>query len=361
FTGNSNSLAQLVDNEIPLSQMDVPANQLSGTGTRSASNAITNSMRQFRHHKQRVNANDSNNEDDNLGNMDYLADDIDDPDVVVVGNTEVVAAVAAIAATNRARERHNLSGSYNNLFNAEYDTNISPTSPISDTSIAIDPLSVDDAQRISNQISPTAKVLLAAAAAEQQHHSNHRLAKSISQTENMYCNVPNVAVVDQENPIVNNTNDSAALHVYSNLIDERHQQQQQILPEQQQTQHIVNTTAVLPSTLLSDDLDLDDPVTASFVANVNSNSTQTRHFTKRKNNIGTEVKPAADVAELVVTNKMYTSSGHVTNDTLSPSRLRLLHDTTMIDTALDLDSLDGSSLGNNSQTCLVKTVQTKKT
>lgn len=37
----------------------------------------------------------------------------------------------------------------------------------------------------------------------------------------------------------------------------------------------------------------------------------------------------------------------------SPSRMRLLHDTTMIDTALDLDSLDGSSLGNSSQACLV--------
>lgn len=38
----------------------------------------------------------------------------------------------------------------------------------------------------------------------------------------------------------------------------------------------------------------------------------------------------------------------------SSSRLRLLQESTMIDTALDLDSLDGS-IGNNSQSCLVKT------
>lgn len=45
-----------------------------------------------------------------------------------------------------------------------------------------------------------------------------------------------------------------------------------------------------------------------------------------------------------------TSSGFIT----SSNRLRLLQESTMIDTALDLDSLDGS-IGNNSQSCLVKT------
>lgn len=44
------------------------------------------------------------------------------------------------------------------------------------------------------------------------------------------------------------------------------------------------------------------------------------------------------------------SSGFIT----SSNRLRLLQESTMIDTALDLDSLDGS-IGNNSQSCLVKT------
>lgn len=42
------------------------------------------------------------------------------------------------------------------------------------------------------------------------------------------------------------------------------------------------------------------------------------------------------------------------NILLSASRLRLLQDTTMIESALDLDSLDDSSIGNNSQAGLMK-------
>lgn len=44
------------------------------------------------------------------------------------------------------------------------------------------------------------------------------------------------------------------------------------------------------------------------------------------------------------------------NSLLSASRLRLLQDTTMIESALDLDSLDDSSLGTNSQAGLVKII-----
>ncbi|KAJ8920673.1 hypothetical protein NQ315_004812 [Exocentrus adspersus] len=44
------------------------------------------------------------------------------------------------------------------------------------------------------------------------------------------------------------------------------------------------------------------------------------------------------------------------NSLLSASRLRLLQDTTMIESALDLDSLDDSSLGTNSQAGLMKIV-----
>lgn len=42
------------------------------------------------------------------------------------------------------------------------------------------------------------------------------------------------------------------------------------------------------------------------------------------------------------------------NILLSASRLRLLQDTTMIESALDLDSLDDASIGNNSQADLMK-------
>lgn len=44
------------------------------------------------------------------------------------------------------------------------------------------------------------------------------------------------------------------------------------------------------------------------------------------------------------------------NSLMSASRLRLLQDTTMIESALDLDSLDDSSLGTNSQAGLMKVV-----
>ena len=44
------------------------------------------------------------------------------------------------------------------------------------------------------------------------------------------------------------------------------------------------------------------------------------------------------------------------NILLSASRLRLLQDTTMIESALDLDSLDDSSIGTNSQAGLMKIV-----
>ena len=39
---------------------------------------------------------------------------------------------------------------------------------------------------------------------------------------------------------------------------------------------------------------------------------------------------------------------------MSASRLRLLQDTTMIESALDLDSLEDSSVGTNSQAGLMK-------
>lgn len=44
------------------------------------------------------------------------------------------------------------------------------------------------------------------------------------------------------------------------------------------------------------------------------------------------------------------------NSLLSTSRLRLLQDTTMIESALDLDSLEDSSLGTNSQAGLMKVI-----
>ncbi|XP_017464113.1 PREDICTED: uncharacterized protein LOC108357548 [Rhagoletis zephyria] len=94
-------------------------------------------------------------------------------------------------------------------------------------------------------------------------------------------------------------------------------------------QSIKPTSAMISSALLNDDLDLDDPVSASFVAHESVDSSFTA-----SNGIGGG------------------GGGSTTLNGLN--RLRILNNTTMINTALDLDSLDGSSLGNNSQSCLVK-------
>lgn len=283
FTGNSNSLAQLVDNEIPLAQMDIGPTYSQQTATQS---------RQFRHHKQRKLSATGDLAYENQLAAAGSEDELDNPDVVVVAGTEVVAAVAAIAASSKAREmrNRNRSGSYSNLFDVDFEATV-VNSPLS--------LSTTD----NHKSSSAGAALLAAAI----NGDQHALAKSVSQTENMYSNVPQVST-------------DAALHVYSNIIDERAQQQQQQQHHQQQRQQCeqLQATTVLSSTLLSDDLDLDDPVSASFV--------------------GHHRKTAGDGAE----------------QAKSADRLRMLHDTTMIDTALDLDSLDGSSMGNNSQSCLVK-------
>lgn len=307
FTGNSNSLAQLVDNEIPLAQMDMPA-YTQQTATQ---------VRQFRHHKQRASNGGSAVAD--LAYENQLAaagseDELDNADVVVVGGNEVVAAVAAIAASSKAREmrnRNNRSGSYSNLFDVDFDASLV-------TSAAPPPpaLLVGESHKSSSAGAALLAAAINGATVDQQPRAT--LPKSVSQTENMYSNVPQVTVVSPSVP-------DAALHVYSNIIDERAQQQQQsqqLLQQQRQRQQAeqLQVNAVLSSTLLSDDLDLDDPVSASFH----------QHHSHRK------------------------SAGDGAEQAKSADRLRMLHDTTMIDTALDLDSLDGSSMGNSSQSCLVK-------
>ncbi|KAH8316740.1 hypothetical protein KR074_001575 [Drosophila pseudoananassae] len=242
--------------------MDIPAyTQQTATQARQ--------YRHHRHHKQR--------QEQSYENQLVTAsseDELDDPDVVVVGSPEVVAAVAAIASS-KAREMRNRSGSYSNLFDADFEAALVNSSA---------PVAGDGATTSNGKPSAGAALLAAAMSGK---------------TESMYINVPAPPA-------------DANLHVYSNVIDERHQQQNQ------QRDPANN---VLSSTLLCDDLDLDDPVSASFVASAH-----------------THRKSHGDGAEQVK----------------SAERLRMLHDTTMIDTALDLDSLDGSSMGNNSQSCLVK-------
>lgn len=128
-----------------------------------------------------------------------------------------------------------------------------------------------------------------------------------------------------------------------------------------------NSVSHRSSTLLSDDLDLDDPVMAvgSFGAkNRAKNISAPSSMATGKTIVSMEMKHVtlSTPAAISSTNgdrlnapksSIAANANNTSNAFISPSRMRLLHDTTMIDTALDLDSLDESSLGNNSQACLV--------
>ncbi|TMW51118.1 hypothetical protein DOY81_003791 [Sarcophaga bullata] len=365
--GNSNSLAHLVDNEIPLSQMDTPVHQ-------QQSHSLNQSTRRFRHHKHRAGDGSSGDEldDAELGNANALAlstEMLDDEEVVVVGTTEVVAAVAAIAATNKARERHNLSDSYNNLFNGDLDT----TTPSSCNTTATSPHLAEMPPLTASGSNLLAAAIMGTPLAE-------NVPKSIPQTENMYSNIPNVAATGGN--VANKEQDSTNLHVYSNLIDEKRPTQINTNSSNTTTATATTTTTTttsttsnrkstapaglalnitnnpldLPSTLLCDDLDLDDPVSASFVAQPKSGK---RKFSNRlafTNNVP-DVLQTPISASATDTVKLQMSSA----SDLSSNRLRILHDTTMIDTALDLDSLDDAALANTSANCLVKTSSSSKT
>ncbi|XP_033149294.1 LOW QUALITY PROTEIN: palmitoyltransferase app-like [Drosophila busckii] len=253
--------------------------------------------RQFRHHKQRQL---SGTDATDMAYENQLAaagsePELDNATVVVVPGTEVVAAVSAIASSSQARElrNRNRSGSYQQSLDADFDAALVKTNNNAPTKRATATAASSNLQQ-----KPSAGAALLAAAISGEQHV-------LKQAENMYSNVPQATPTD------------STLHVYSNIIDERAQQQQQ----QRQQSAQLQASAVLSSTLLSDDLDLDDPVSASFV--------------------GTR------------------KSTHTSEQLKSADRLRMLHDTTMIDTALDLDSLDGynSSIGNSSQSCLVKSAK----
>lgn len=124
------------------------------------------------------------------------------------------------------------------------------------------------------------------------------------------------------------------------------------------------TIALGSSTLLNDDLDLDDPVMAVGVIRTGKVHKKTLNqkadgssssTTNTKAPISMEMKQVSDAISAKGDRQNMNSTavtGSKSNDTSISSSRMLLHDTTMIDTALDLDSLDGSSL-DNSQACLV--------
>lgn len=122
------------------------------------------------------------------------------------------------------------------------------------------------------------------------------------------------------------------------------------------TDHAV--TIISDSSVLdNDDLDLDDPMTATKTFNVSEKNSASNGSS------GAGIFPTVTVVESKFANsrrsKNKSKKPHDSSSSsyLSSNGLQRFRDTTMIDTALDLDSLDGSSIGNNSQSCLMKTAK----
>ncbi|XP_055686843.1 palmitoyltransferase ZDHHC9 [Lutzomyia longipalpis] len=164
----------------------------------------------------------------------------------------------------------------------------------------------------------------------------------VAVVENVYSNIP----AADEDP---------TMHVYSNVGGEGNDL----------SFDVANNLLAASSTLLSDDLDLDDPAAAASAYRGDQSSTKSPTKAIAPKATGEEVTKVlknGDVGQrqkgggggIEMKNVIPSVAESVLTGGSTTSRLKMLHDTTMIDTALDLDSLDGSSLGNNSSACLVK-------
>lgn len=338
----------MVENELPISTLQSPADTASGGMMMSTPLANSSSVVTISIGKDCV-----DDDDDNIENL---------------------------------SNRNNLSGSYSNLFRDKLDDD--DVNAI-DANVAYDHSAKDNNMMLCNL--------------------------EINQlNENVYSNIPNVVTADNATSASSEKSDPN-LHVYSNIstpssvvgpttakitsavqstLNEMLQfsgvDASMLLDETTNSKMLAGDMSV-SSTLLNDDLDLDDPVTVAGTFGqtpkmINTNNkfnekskslltnskSETTNFStsasKMSKSISLEMKNVIPQVALEPTTTVinhnnssvhHNSSGSVvtnnSNAFCSPSRMRLLHDTTMIDTALDLDSLDGSSLGNNSQACLVKT------
>uniref|UniRef100_A0A8D8KIM7 Palmitoyltransferase n=1 Tax=Culex pipiens TaxID=7175 RepID=A0A8D8KIM7_CULPI len=230
------------------------------------------------------------------------------------------------------------------------------------------------------------------------------MVSSISGHENVYSNIPNdpslhvYSNIGSGSSAGKGTSAGQTRHSASSGSNFHHQQQQQQLPSSNSIgkSNFSAVTAVdelNASFITSDlDLDLDDPVMSSSFASNTAKSTAQSVASAASSNLLDSVVVPSPIAHLpplkssqpitaiemknviktldpnVIIQSSPTTTTTTTNGTNSnsnngttnnsyltgSSRLRLLQESTMIDTALDLDSLDGS-IGNNSQSCLVKT------
>lgn len=159
---------------------------------------------------------------------------------------------------------------------------------------------------------------------------------------NIYSNIPSVDFMQGGD----GKTDDASMHLYSNI-------------------PVASAVNEERNIGFNNDLDLDPVELTSNMAKVQVRkiAKESMHGTEfYKNNLnlkGTTKKDNGDDSKNSIINfeNCNQTNAPNSNDTvLSASRLQLLQDTTMIDTALDLDSLDGSSIGNSSQVGLVKIV-----
>lgn len=319
LAGNSTSVAHLVDNELPISTLHSPlGDSTTGVGIIKMSPSLS-----------------GDNDDDDDDNIENLSN------------------------------RNNLSGSYSNLFREKLDDDDDNPHAAKDLQM-LSHLSVDTA------VASTALTLGGS-------------GDGMLHGENVYSNIPHTSGAQMAVSMVDSgigDKSDPNLHVYSNV--EPPQMLNSVSSSKLNDISFgdVSAIGVLPmaedsfaspigssSTMLADDLDLDDPVSVAGTFGQMPKKTHTgrsnvtTNTTKLAKSISIEMKNV--IPQVVVLDAAGDAGGVAqqsggasvssANAFCSPSRMRLLHDTTMIDTALDLDSLDGSSLGNNSQACLVKT------
>lgn len=224
--------------------------------------------------------------------------------------------------------RNNLSGSYSNLFR--------------------DMLEDDDSKLNST---------------EQKSHQNDL-------SENVYSNIPTTSIpasgIVHQSSSDNSEKSDPNLHVYSNIVETATVASSENLNKSSSS--VVDGSAKM----ISNDLDLDDPALAVATFGMVKPKDNSKLVNEKVNksakvdrpSLNNKRTPKSSSMEMknvipqvaIVEQSSNGSNPNASNAFCSPSRMRLLHDTTMIDTALDLDSLDdGSSVGNNSQACLVKT------
>lgn len=192
-------------------------------------------------------------------------------------------------------------------------------------------------------------------------HANNEIV------ENVYCNIPPQYSAGQNSNEYSNSN----LHLYSNLTLANEIKDEASMmtavaspstntntpfksphcPASNQSTH--KPDPMSSSTMQNDDLDLDDPVMVGGNINKVAKKSTKQNVDHSSSDIGR--KPPISIEMKQVSDSMSTKADRQANNhnvTIDSTVNRLLLHDTMIDTALDLDSLDGINL-DNSQACLV--------